>query len=130
MSIADALLPEFDREMAVTRKLLERVPEDKFAWKPHEKSMSLVELSTHVATLPFWGTPTLTQSELDLGTQPQNTAATSRAGPPSVCNVACQPSGSRHAETRAVRVRIVAPRSAASRAVVTVNRASSTRQSA
>ena len=50
MAIADALLPEFDREMTTTRKLLERVPEDKFAWKPHPKSMSLVELATHVAT--------------------------------------------------------------------------------
>jgi uncharacterized damage-inducible protein DinB len=79
VSIADALLPEFDREMAVTRKLLERVPEDKFAWKPHGKSWSLAELSTHVATLPSWGTPTLTQSELDLGTQPPNTVVTSRA---------------------------------------------------
>ena len=61
MAIADALLPEFDHEMAVTRKLLERVPEDRFAWKPHAKSMSLVELSTHVATIPSWGAPTLNQ---------------------------------------------------------------------
>jgi len=79
VSIADALLPEFDREMAVTRKLLERVPEDKFAWKPHPKSWSLAELSTHVATLPSWGTPTLTQTELDLGILPPNTLVTSRA---------------------------------------------------
>ena len=47
MAIVDALLPEFDREMTITRRLLERVPEDKFAWKPHMKSMSLVELATH-----------------------------------------------------------------------------------
>ena len=78
MGIADALLPEFDHEMAVTRKLLERVPEDKFAWKPHPKSMSLVELSTHVATIPSWGVPTLNEAELDFGTQPPNTAASSR----------------------------------------------------
>src|SRR5919201_5299085 len=78
MAIAEALLPEFDHEMAVTRKLLERVPEDKFAWKPHPKSMSLVELSTHVATIPSWGLPTLTQSELDLGGQNLNTPAASR----------------------------------------------------
>ena len=45
VAIADALLPEFDHEMAMTRKLLERVPEDKFAWKPHAKSMSLGELA-------------------------------------------------------------------------------------
>jgi len=79
MSIADSLLPEFDHEMAVTRKVLERVPEDKFEWTPHPKSMSMVALATHVATIPSWGLPTLTETELDLGGQNQNTAATSRA---------------------------------------------------
>ena len=79
MSIADALLPEFDHEMAVTRKVLERVPEDKFEWTPHPKSMSMVALATHVATIPSWGLPTLTETELDLGGQNQNTAVTSRA---------------------------------------------------
>jgi len=78
MAIADALLPEFDHEMAVTRKLLERVPEDKFQWKPHPKSMTLVELATHVATIPSWGAPTLNQGELDLGVLPPNTAPPSR----------------------------------------------------
>jgi len=79
MAIADALLPEFDREMTTTRKLLERVPEDKFAWKPHAKSMSFVELASHVATLPSWGAVTLNQSEIDMGGANTNTAATSRA---------------------------------------------------
>jgi uncharacterized damage-inducible protein DinB len=79
VSIADALLPEFDHEMAVTRKVLERVPEDKFEWTPHPKSMSMVALATHVATIPSWGLPTLTETELDLGGQNQNTAVTSRA---------------------------------------------------
>lgn len=79
MSIADSLLPEFDHEMAVTRKVLERVPEDKFEWTPHPKSMSMVALATHVATIPSWGLPTLTETELDLGGQNQNTAVTSRA---------------------------------------------------
>ena len=65
MAMVDALLPEFDREMTITRRLLERVPEDKFAWKPHMKSMSLVELATHVATLPGWGAVTLKESEID-----------------------------------------------------------------
>jgi uncharacterized damage-inducible protein DinB len=78
VGIADALLPEFDHEMAVTRKLLERVPEDKFTWKPHAKSMSLVELATHVANLPSWGAVTLSQSEFDVAAH-RNTAATSRA---------------------------------------------------
>jgi uncharacterized damage-inducible protein DinB len=79
MAIVDALLPEFDREMTITRKLLERVPEDKFAWKPHTKSMSFVELATHLATLPSWGAVTLNQSEIDMAGQNTNTAATSRA---------------------------------------------------
>ena len=71
MSLVDALLPEFDHEMSTTRKVLERVPEDKFAWKPHAKSFSLGALATHVANLPIWGTETLTRSEIELtGTQP------------------------------------------------------------
>ena len=78
MTIAEALLPEFDHEMGVTRRLLERVPEDRFAWKPHAKSMSLVELAAHVATIPSWGAPTLKQPELDLGVLPPNTAPESR----------------------------------------------------
>jgi uncharacterized damage-inducible protein DinB len=79
MAIADSLLPEFDREMSITRRLLERVPEDRFAWKPHTKSMSLGELATHVATLPSWGAVTLNQAEIDMGGPNTNTAATSRA---------------------------------------------------
>ena len=51
MPINQALLPEFDHEMANTRKALERVPEDKFAWKPHEKSMTMGRLATHLAEL-------------------------------------------------------------------------------
>ena len=41
MAMVDALLPEFDHEMTTTRRVLERVPEDKFDWKPHAKSFSL-----------------------------------------------------------------------------------------
>ncbi|MGI8617975.1 MAG: DinB family protein [Gemmatimonadaceae bacterium] len=47
-------LPEFDQEMATTRRVLERVPADKPAWKPHAKSMTLGQLSSHVAQLPDW----------------------------------------------------------------------------
>ena len=49
MSAIQELLPEFDREMATTRRLLERVPGDRLTWKPHPKSRSLGELATHVA---------------------------------------------------------------------------------
>jgi uncharacterized damage-inducible protein DinB len=67
VALVDALLPEFDREMTTTRKLLERVPDDKFEWKPHPKSMSLGQLAQHVATIPMWGSVTITQPGIDLG---------------------------------------------------------------
>ena len=54
MSIAQSLLPEYDHELATTRRLLERVPEAEFPWKPHEKSMALGQLAGHVANIPFW----------------------------------------------------------------------------
>lgn len=54
MALTDALLPEFDHEMATTRKLLERVPDAEFAWRPHQKSMTLGQLSFHLAKLPGW----------------------------------------------------------------------------
>ena len=66
MSLSEALLPEFDQEMASTRKTLERVPEDKFDWKPHEKSTPLGALATHLAQLPSWAGRSLNQDEFDL----------------------------------------------------------------
>jgi uncharacterized damage-inducible protein DinB len=59
MSIAASLLPEYDHELATTRRVLERVPETEFAWKPHAKSMSLGQLAGHVANLPWWLSMTL-----------------------------------------------------------------------
>lgn len=66
MSISEALLPEFDREMANTRKTLERIPEDKFNWKPHEKSMPLGDLAVHLATMPGWTAEAIKQDSLDI----------------------------------------------------------------
>lgn len=66
MTLSEILLPEFDHEMANTRKTLERVPEDKFAWKPHEKSTSLGGLATHLANIPSWTKNTFNQDELDI----------------------------------------------------------------
>lgn len=66
MSIVDSLLPEFDHEMTTTRKLLERVPDDRLDWKPHPKSTSLGGLATHLANLPIWGAMTVDRTELDL----------------------------------------------------------------
>jgi uncharacterized damage-inducible protein DinB len=54
MAIKDALLPEFDHEMGTTRRLLERMPEADFSWKPHEKSMSLGHLAGHIVNIPHW----------------------------------------------------------------------------
>jgi uncharacterized damage-inducible protein DinB len=66
MPIADSLLPEYDHEVATTRKLLERVPDDRLGWKPHDRSMSIGQLASHLATMLSWGSMTLNQSEIDL----------------------------------------------------------------
>ena len=66
MAIVDALLPEFDHEMAVTRKVLERVNDAQFGWQPHEKSMTLGRLATHVAEIPQWGHTILAQPEFNM----------------------------------------------------------------
>ncbi len=51
MALSEALLPEFDQEMANTRQTLERVPEDKLGWKPHEKSGTMGWLAPHLANI-------------------------------------------------------------------------------
>jgi len=70
MSIADTLLPEFDQEMAVTRRLLERVPGEQGQWKPHVKSFALGHLAQLVSWMPGWITNTLEETSLDLGGAP------------------------------------------------------------
>lgn len=69
MPISATLLPEFDQEMATTRRLLERVPTDKGKWKPHEKSFSLGHLAQLVAWMPGWIGQTLRERELNLKAQ-------------------------------------------------------------
>jgi uncharacterized damage-inducible protein DinB len=64
--ISQALLPEFDYEIANTRKVLERCPADKFGWKPHAKSFSMGSLATHIANLPGWGTDVVTRDSFDI----------------------------------------------------------------
>ncbi|MBA2259011.1 MAG: DinB family protein [Acidobacteria bacterium] len=66
MSIVQSLLPEYDHELATTRRLLERVPEAEFAWKPHPKSMTLGQLAGHVANIPFWCSATMAATFYDL----------------------------------------------------------------
>jgi uncharacterized damage-inducible protein DinB len=66
MPIVDALLPEFDHEMANTRRVLERVPDDRLDWRPHPKSWTMGALATHLATLPSWTVETINRTELDV----------------------------------------------------------------
>lgn len=68
MTISEMILPEYDLEVVNTRKLLERVPQDKFAWKPHEKSMTLGHLAGHVAELPSFLSTIIRTENLELGT--------------------------------------------------------------
>ena len=66
MTMSELLLPEFDQEMPVTRRVLERVPDTRADWKPHPKSFSLAHLAQLVATMPGWITGTLRQPAIDL----------------------------------------------------------------
>jgi uncharacterized damage-inducible protein DinB len=66
MTIAETLLPEFNQEMAATRRVIERVPDGDPKWKPHPKSFSIAHLAQLLAWLPGWIGQTLTSTELDL----------------------------------------------------------------
>jgi uncharacterized damage-inducible protein DinB len=70
MSYSDTLLPEFDQEMAITRRVIERVPPDKGAWKPHAKSFPLGHLTQLVATMPGWLTKIASGQDIDLAGGP------------------------------------------------------------
>jgi uncharacterized damage-inducible protein DinB len=65
MPIAQTLLPEFDQEMANTRKMLECLPDGKFEYKPHEKSMTLGRLAAHTAEIPTYATATIQVERMD-----------------------------------------------------------------
>jgi len=71
MGMSEGLLKEIDLEMASTRKTLERIPEDKLGWKPHEKSMVLGRLAGHLAELPGFGLRMLQLDVFDLASRPQ-----------------------------------------------------------
>jgi uncharacterized damage-inducible protein DinB len=66
MPLIEALLPEYDREMGLTRRALDRVPDGQFDWKPHPTSVTLGRLAEHLTEMPLWGTMTMTQAELDV----------------------------------------------------------------
>jgi uncharacterized damage-inducible protein DinB len=70
----ESFLKELEHESIGTRKMLALVPADKCDWKPHEKSMKLIDLATHIADLPTWITMGIVQDGLDFATTPYNPA--------------------------------------------------------
>jgi len=70
MNRIQQFLKEMDEQSLTTRKMLQIIPDDKYDWKPHEKSMTIRQLSTHIAELPTWITMALTTEELDFATAP------------------------------------------------------------
>jgi uncharacterized damage-inducible protein DinB len=70
MSIGQSLLPEYDQEMAITRRVIERVPTEKGEWKPHQKSFPLGHLTQLVAIMPGWFTRVIREGRIDLASGP------------------------------------------------------------
>jgi uncharacterized damage-inducible protein DinB len=66
MRIADLLLPEYDSEITITRTVLERVPDDRGEWQPHEKAFKMAHLAQLVALIPGWVEKVLVETELDI----------------------------------------------------------------
>jgi uncharacterized damage-inducible protein DinB len=75
MSLIQMLVKEMQQEAQTTRKMLERVPNDKYDWQPHPKSMTIRQLTTHIAELPTWVPLALTTDELDFATSPYSPVA-------------------------------------------------------
>jgi uncharacterized damage-inducible protein DinB len=80
MAIKDTLGPEHDREIAITRTLLARLPDDRLAWAPHPRSKPLGELASHLAAIPAWTArifagPRFDLDAIDLEIEPSGTAA-------------------------------------------------------
>src|SRR5579864_7016636 len=76
MSIAQSILPEFEHEMAGTRKTLERIPDNKLEWKAHPKSNTIGWVAAHLAEIPGWVEMTLKQDSFDVapvGKEPYKT---------------------------------------------------------
>lgn len=65
-SLSDSLLPQFDQIVEGTRRLLDSIPDDRLDWKPHPKSYSIGELGSHLANIPGWAMPTISQDEMDV----------------------------------------------------------------
>ncbi len=74
MIMINTFLKELEQEAQTTRKMLSRIPDDKLGWKPHEKSMDIKSLATHIAELPSWVVMALTTDELDFAATPYTQA--------------------------------------------------------
>jgi len=74
MNILPLLSKEMEQEANTSRKMLSLVPHDKFDWKPHPKSMTMKELSTHLADIPGWVDMAFTTTELDFAASPYQQA--------------------------------------------------------
>lgn len=70
MAVIEMFSKELEQEAQTTRNMLARMPNDKYNWQPHEKSMSMIRLATHVAELPGWINMALTTDELDFAKNP------------------------------------------------------------
>jgi len=66
MTIAQQLLPEFDKEMGTTRRMLERLPNEKWDWRPHPKSSTMGWLAGHLSNLPTWANHAIELDRLDI----------------------------------------------------------------
>src|SRR5688572_17330694 len=80
MTLISMFLEDLNRESETTRKMLSRIPDDSYDWKPHPKSMTIRQLATHIAELPTWITLSLSTDELDFAANPYD--------PPMVSNTA------------------------------------------
>lgn len=81
MGISGDFLPEFDSEMAASRRTLERIPEDKLTWKPHEKSMPLGRLAGHIAELVGLGSAVIKEDGMDFAARRAAQPAASQPWP-------------------------------------------------
>ena len=93
MGMCEPLVAELDQEVAATRTLLERVPEEKLSWKPHEKSMTMRALIGHIAEALSWGVVILNEDQVDFDPDKHEapspaTVADSRSG---ACNLLVRP---------------------------------------
>jgi uncharacterized damage-inducible protein DinB len=68
--LGESFAEQLEQESKATRKMLERLPEERFAWKPHEKSMPMVSLAVHIVEMIEWARLAVTTSELDYGVRP------------------------------------------------------------